>query len=441
MTAPGPLATSAPPVSPPGSGPSRLRVGPGLSLGFGAAVVMWAGAYLLRLPFSHRPASAPDAWLLFALFVLCYLGAGFRAGREDPAGWLAGARTGAVTGTVNLLVLLGLLWKEAGSTAWAWIPGSLLCGASLGALGGALGRASSGQASGGPAPRDWTPTLTRVLVLATLALIPVGGFVTSHDAGLAVPDWPATYGANMFLYPISRMSGGIYFEHAHRLIGALVGLTTLVTGVMVALGPASRPVRALALGLIPLVIGQGVMGGLRVTETSTALAIVHGTFGQVFLALTGALAAGTSLAWTGGGPAAPHEAAAADRALSAWTVGLVLCQLVLGALTRHLSEIDSLVVLHITLAVVVLVVAIACGVRAWGLHPDLPPLRRAGLGLTHVVALQLLLGITALVARETRASWEALATTVHQTTGAVILLLALQVFLWQRRLVAHPGPV
>lgn len=437
MTAPGPLATSAPPVGSPSTAPAR-RVGPGLSLGFGAAVAMWAGAYLLRLPFSQRPASAPDAWLLFALFVLCYLGAGFLAGRHDPAGWLAGARTAAVTGTVNLLVLLGLLWKEAGDTAWAWIPGSLLCGAALGALGGALGRASGGPP---PAPSDWTPTLARVLVLATLALIPVGGFVTSHDAGLAVPDWPATYGANMFLYPISRMSGGISFEHAHRLIGALVGLTTLVTGAMVALGPAPRPVRALALGLIPLVIVQGVMGGLRVTETSTALAIVHGTFGQVFLALTGALAASTSLAWTGGGPPAPHEAAAADRALSAWTVGLVLCQLVLGALTRHLSEIDSLVVLHITLAVVVLVVAIACGVRAWGLHPDLPPLRRAGLGLAHVVALQLLLGITALVARETRASWEALATTVHQTTGAVILLLAVQVFLWQRRLVAPSAPV
>lgn len=446
-----PLAPSqATPTDAPSLPPSR-GAGPGLCLGFGAAVVMWAGAYLTRLPFHDRPAAAPDAWVLFCLILLAYVAAGFLAGRWSRSGAGSGARVGAVAGLVNLLVLGGLIGKEAAGTAWAWLPGSLLAGAALGALGGAIGRAT-GPAE--PAPRDWTAGLTKVLVLATLSLIPVGGFVTSHDAGLAVPDWPNTYGSNMFLYPLSRMSGGIYFEHAHRLIGALVGLTTLVTAWAVirsapvsgALAPsaqapsllARRAPALLAAALVPMVILQGVMGGLRVTEISIALAIFHGTFGQVFLALTGALAALSSPGWRAATPQ-PHEAGAADRALSAWAVGLVLAQLLLGALTRHLPQVELLVVLHVTMAVVVAVVAIACGVRSWGLHPEKPALRRSGLGLAFVVGTQLLLGVTALVARETAASWEAPVATAHQTTGAVILLLVVQVFLWQRRLVA-PAP-
>lgn len=437
VTTSAPLATPATAAT---TAPAAARgAGPGLCLGFGAAVLMWGGAYLTRLPFHDRPAAAPDAWVLFCLILLAYAAAGFLAGRWHVAGMGAGARTGLVAGVVNLLVLGGLIGKEAGATAWAWLPGSLLAGAALGALGGALGRATGLPADRLPA-RDWTAGLTKVLVLATLTLIPVGGFVTSHDAGLAVPDWPNTYGSNMFLYPISRMSGGIYFEHAHRLIGALVGLTTLVTAwAVIRSARAQQAPIKLAAGLVPLVILQGVMGGLRVTETSIGLAIVHGSLGQVFLALTGALAACASPSWRAATPT-PHEGGAADRALSAWALGLVFVQLLLGALTRHLPHVEPLVVVHLTMAVIVAVVGIATGVRAWGLHPDRPPLVRAGLGLAFAIGLQLILGVSALVARETSASWEAPITTAHQTTGAVILLLTLQVFLWQRRLVVPTDP-
>lgn len=416
--------------------PPRRGAGPGLALGFGAAVAMWAGAYLARLPFVQAPAV-----LLFALFLACYLGAGWLAGRRTGS-VAAGARVGAVASTVNLLVLLGLLWKENASTAPVWIPASIAIGAALSALGALVGR------RGPVAERDWTPTLCRVHVVATLLLVAVGGLVTSHDAGLAVPDWPNTYGSNMFLYPLARMSGGIYYEHAHRLFGSLIGLTTIVAAVAVARTRA-RPRGAAALAglLVVLVITQGVLGGLRVTgnltlsadpehlSPSTALAIAHGMLGQVFLALVGAQAALLSLAWTAGPEAVAHEAAATDRGLTAWTVGLVLAQLLLGALTRHLSGIDGLVTWHITMAVVVVVVGLFAGLRAWGLHPDKAPLRRAGVGLSHAIGLQLVLGVTALVARETRPGWEPLVTTAHQTTGAVILLLAVQLFAWQRRLV------
>ena len=75
---------------------------------------------------------------------------------------------------------------------------------------------------------------------ATLVLICFGGLVTSHGAGLAVPDWPNTYGYNLFFFPIDSWVGGIFYEHTHRLIGSFVGLLTtlLALGLM---GRSGRP--------------------------------------------------------------------------------------------------------------------------------------------------------------------------------------------------------
>lgn len=63
----------------------------------------------------------------------------------------------------------------------------------------------------------------RFTALATLGLIGLGGLVTSHGAGMAVPDWPTTYGYNMFLFPVSQWVGGIFYEHTHRLWASVVG--------------------------------------------------------------------------------------------------------------------------------------------------------------------------------------------------------------------------
>ncbi len=64
--------------------------------------------------------------------------------------------------------------------------------------------------------------------VATLALIGVGGLVTSHGVGMSVPDWPNTYGYNMFFFPISQWAGGIFYEHSHRLVASAVGLLTVI---------------------------------------------------------------------------------------------------------------------------------------------------------------------------------------------------------------------
>src|SRR5437879_1626529 len=71
---------------------------------------------------------------------------------------------------------------------------------------------------------SWLHRFAILTSLASLGLIAVGGLVTSHEAGMAVPDWPNSYGYNMFLFPVSKWVGGIFYEHTHRLVASTVGL-------------------------------------------------------------------------------------------------------------------------------------------------------------------------------------------------------------------------
>jgi heme A synthase len=102
--------------------------------------------------------------------------------------------------------------------------------------------------------------VTHRLGLATLAatgvLILLGGLVTNTGAALAVPDWPSTFGHNMFLFPWSQMIGGVFYEHSHRLVGALVGLLTLVLAA--ALWREGGRLRRLGLVAVAVVLVQGV---------------------------------------------------------------------------------------------------------------------------------------------------------------------------------------
>src|SRR4029434_4883167 len=99
--------------------------------------------------------------------------------------------------------------------------------------------------------------LAVVTVAATFLLIIFGGLVTNTGAALAVPDWPTTFGHNMFLYPWSAMVGGIFYEHSHRLLGALVGVLTL--GLAAVLWPAGGRLRLAGLVALAIVIVQGVV--------------------------------------------------------------------------------------------------------------------------------------------------------------------------------------
>ena len=418
-----------------------------LALGFGTSIAMWFFGYLCRMPGADVP-----AWLLAAGLLGCMLGGGFLAGRLSDRGWRAGLAAGLLAAAINLLVLGSLLGgarpnQVVPSAVW-WLPGSLLLGGVVGAAAATVGGTTRRP---GPRSPDWSAVFAAVAAAATLLQLFVGGVVTGNAAGLAVVDWPNSFGYNMFLYPLSRMTGGVYYEHAHRLFGTLVGLTTVVLAIHL-LRVGRRPlVRRLALLAVVVVVVQGILGGLRVTGTFTlasspeamtpsiTLAIVHGVLGPAFFGLMIAIAVLTSPTWTGERAPTNTFHAPADRTFAVMLMGIVLVQLILGAIQRHLSR--GLLV-HITFAVVVLVMALVSGARLWGLYRAQPLLEHLGKALIIVAGIQVVLGFLAFFTVEARveaaprAGWEVLLTTAHQAGGSVLLACTVMASLWTRRLLA-----
>src|SRR6516165_316585 len=143
----------------------------------------------------------------------------------------------------------------------------------------------------------WLNRFAWLTCVATLLLICSGGMVTSKNVGLAVPDWPTTFGYNMFLFPISKWVGGILFEHTHRLMGSLVGFLTIVLAVWIWLGDDRRWLRSLAVIAVVGVILQGILGGLRVTMMKDQIGIFHACVAQAFLGLLVLIALVTTKLW------------------------------------------------------------------------------------------------------------------------------------------------
>ena len=114
------------------------------------------------------------------------------------------------------------------------------------------------QAERGPV---WLHRVALLTALVTFPLLFVGGLVTSTGSALAVPDWPTTFGHNMFLFPWSAMVGGILYEHSHRLLGAVVGLLTIILSLALWLKEPQPWLRWLGVMALAGVILQGVLGG------------------------------------------------------------------------------------------------------------------------------------------------------------------------------------
>ncbi len=432
-----------------------------LVIGLRTALFMWILAFAGRA----LPAVVPSPLLVTGL--LAILASGGAAVMRLPRARVAdGAVVGFVASAINLLLLGSLLSGDRpGEVApWAllWIPGSLVAGAIVGAIGAALGRLLPAHAGDEP---DWTARLARVVAGATLALLAVGGLVTSKDAGLAVADWPRSGGYAMFLYPLSRLVGNVFYEHAHRLFGSFVGLATIVLFVRILTTDRRRGARLLAGAALVLVVLQGTLGGLRVTgrftastspedmRPSTGLAMVHGITGQLFFALVVAIAAVTSRTWKDaqrGGPTFGFPNADAVIALA--LVAALLVQLTLGVHVRHAGR---GLLMHIVGAAGVVMMGVLTGVRLLANADVSPVLRKTGAALLGHVGTQLALGVAAfIVTGASLASGRAAAAqaaadlasspaptgaavlipTLHQTVGALLLANAVLAFLWNRRL-------
>ncbi len=265
-----------------------------------------------------------------------------------------------------------------------------------------------------PWPHRWAV----VLACATFPLLWVGGLVTTTDAGMAVPDWPNTYGYNMFLYPWPSWLAGpwdLFVEHGHRLLGATVGMLTIGLVIELWISCERRWLRHLSLAALALVIFQGLLGGMRVLFDERTLAMLHGCTGPLFFALTVAMVVFTSSSWS-------QAVNPCFRANSAWSMVrwiavvtsiLVYLQLVFGAVLRHVpvdSEPAAFILavrFHLFMAgVLVLHVLLLAGLVARHFRTA-RPLNWLVLSLVCLITLQVLLGAGTWIVKFAVPAWAA----------------------------------
>lgn len=170
--------------------------------------------------------------------------------------------------------------------------------------------------------------------VCAFVLLISGGLVTSKGVGMTVPDWPNSYGYNMFTFPISRWVGGIFYEHTHRLIASGVGLLTVVLAALLHFREPRRWVRVLGYIAVGAVVVQGVLGGLRVVLIKDEIGIFHGMLAQAYIGLLVVIAIALSRAFAGGGARWRWHAPGSLRWAVALTI-LVYLQLAVGATMRH----------------------------------------------------------------------------------------------------------
>ncbi len=287
----------------------------------------------------------------------------------------------------------------------------------------------------------WLHRLSLITACATFVLLFIGGLVTSKGVGLAVPDWPTTFGANMFLFPWSKMTGGVFYEHSHRLVASGVGLLTLIMALLFWIFESRRWIRWLGLTALALVISQGVIGGLRVVLLERTLAVLHGSLAQVFFALMVSLVLFTSKEWGDEieEPPAPEVQSLFRHALL--TTGLIYLQGIFGSVLRYTGAVLEV---HLLLAFLVALHAILLTLRAVKSCSDQPKLSFPALLLSGLLVLQLALGLGSYIGKFAPfgLGLSPLAvvflTTTHVVTGALMLVTSLVVALRSYRMQGWP---
>lgn len=177
---------------------------------------------------------------------------------------------------------------------------------------------------------------TKLVCLATLCLIFLGGQVKSHEAGLAVPDWPLTFGQNPITFPVSDWTGNIFYEHLHRLVAGSVGVLMLILAGWLGLAEERKWVRVLGYASLAAVVAQAVLGGLTVIfMLPTAISVGHGVLAQTFFVFTVVLAYSQSTERRQREERGPVESNNRIARAALFVMCAVFVQLILGAVMRH----------------------------------------------------------------------------------------------------------
>jgi heme a synthase len=267
------------------------------------------------------------------------------------------------------------------------------------------------------------------IACATFVLIIAGALVTSNDAGLSVPDWPTSYGS---YYKLPPWTGGIIYEHSHRMIAEVTGALTIAITVWTFLADRRRWMKALALAALGTIIVQGILGGLTVLHFLPPLvSSAHAAVGQTFFCIACAIALFTGRTWVR--EISPEELSSPGdhaRLPSLLTLALLsLCalylQLYFGAMFRHHG---MGWVPHVVNAPVVALLLTWTSIRALSQHSKIGAIRRPAIAILLLVIVQLCLGFLAFL---TRVEWgkDAAqpgmamvgATVAHVAVGALLL--------------------
>jgi cytochrome c oxidase assembly protein subunit 15 len=258
----------------------------------------------------------------------------------------------------------------------------------------------------------WLRRFTKFVAASTLFLIFAGAMVTSTGSGLAVPDWPLSYG--MLMPP---MVGGIFYEHGHRMIAATVGFLTVLQAIWLQLREPKRRARILGWCSVGAVIAQGLLGGLTVIFLlPPAISIAHAGLAEIFFCLNVSIAVVT------------HGSLRSTRPNFLLPV-IVYSQILLGALMRHLGA--GLAIPDFPLSFGRLVpeftssaIAVNFAHRAGALVVLIAILiaarRRMTVSLLSIVALQIALGALTVWSGK-----NPIITSLHVMTGAATLAMTL----------------
>ncbi len=244
-------------------------------------------------------------------------------------------------------------------------------------------------------------TFSVLTAAATFFLIVAGGLVTSHDAGLSVPDWPLSFGQVM-----PEMVGGVFWEHGHRMVATTVGLLTIILCAWLWRSDPRGWMRRLGVAALVVVVLQGVLGGVTVLfQLPVAISVLHACLAQAFFCITVSIAVFTSRSWIQGS-GSPSRFQGVRFSFAAAATTTVYLQLILGALLRHSGTVDGskavelvlpALAAHLAGALLVTGVLILLAIRLfWSDHRST---QRWGYLVMSLLVIQLMLGVGAYLAR------------------------------------------
>jgi len=294
----------------------------------------------------------------------------------------------------------------------------------------------------------------KLVAACTVFLVLAGSLVTSTGSGLSVPDWPNSYGWNMFTFPPSKWVGGIFYEHGHRLVASTVGFLTIILAVWLWLVDPRRWMKRLGAVALGTVVLQGVLGGLTVLFFLPApVSTAHAGLAEIFFGITVAIALFTSPAWL-------HADTAVDdhtlRRVALTTTALIYVQILVGAAMRHTDaglaipdfplmfghlipdHWDPKIAVHFAHRVGALIVTaaiLATSGHIWFHHRSRRELTTPAALILGLVALQVTLGALTVLSRR-----DVAINSAHVVCGATILATSLVITLrsWRVRFAREP---